>query len=99
MFREVLEYSPVSRETLFYNEDEIIVATKTDVTDLIERNKAMMAQTDERAPWAEWTHVAAIPAEVMEDLHRKGILRDNRAFNRWLNDNYNQAFRTRPGRI
>lgn len=99
MYREVLEYTPVSRETLYYNDEEVIVATTADLTDLVERNKAMYAQTDEHARYGEWTHVASIPPEIMDDWFRTGRIHDQRALRDWLNDNYNRAFRTRPGRV
>lgn len=99
MFREVLEYTPVSRETLYYNDEEVIVATETDVTDLVEAAKANYAQTDEHARYGELTHVGWVPQEILDDWMRTGAYRDQKFIRRWLNDNANLCFRTRPGRV
>lgn len=99
MLREVLEYTPVSRETIYYNEDEVVVASETDVKDLVETAKANYAQTDERAPWRDMTHVAWIPPEIMDEWFRTGAYRDQAFIRKWVNDNANQCFRTRPGRV
>jgi hypothetical protein len=82
----------------------LIIETSQDITPIIEQNKALYAQTDERARWGEWTRIGSIPMAVIQDLNKKGILRgfhvvDQKKFKAWLNDSENRFFRTRPGRI
>jgi len=56
--------------------------------------------TDERASWRGFQHrVAQLPLTILLDLYRRGILDDQKAFKRWLNDPDNRYFRTRPGRV
>lgn len=43
--------------------------------------------------------VASIPMALYADLKRKGIIDDEAAMKRWLNDSDNRHFRTRPGRV
>lgn len=47
----------------------------------------------------DWHHVAAVPNVVLHDLKKKGILDDQKAFKKWLNDRDNRVFRTKPGRV
>lgn len=85
-------------------EGGLVIETAQDISDLIERNKASYAQTDENARWGEWAHIGSLPLSVIQDLNRKGLLRgfyiiDQKKFKAWLNDPENRYFRTRPGRI
>ena len=71
-----------------------------DVGDITAANRALHAQTDERAGWKGDMHrVASIPLVIYFDLLQKGIAQDKGAMRRWLNDPENAHFRTRPGRI
>jgi hypothetical protein len=85
-------------------EGGLVIETAQDISDLIEQNKALYAQTDERTRWGEWTRIGSIPNSVIQDLNKQGILRgfhvvDQKKFKAWLNDPENRYFRTRPGRI
>jgi len=85
-------------------EGGILIETSQDVTEIVERNKARYAQTDERARWGEWSHIGELPMAVIHDLNTKRILRgfhvvDQKKFKDWLNHPDNRHFRSRPGRI
>jgi len=64
---------------------------------ILEENK----QTFNDAPsaWGDGQKVASIPIHIYWDLKKKGIIDDEVAFKRWLNDPDQRAFRTRPGTI
>jgi hypothetical protein len=90
-------------ERLFHwNEadESFVIETRQDVTDLVEVNKGIANQHDERTPWKGDMHrVASIPMSVYMDLQKRGIADDERALRRWLDDPDNRVFRTRPGRL
>lgn len=82
----------------------LLIETSQDVTEIVERNKARYAQTDERARWGEWSHIGELPMAVIHDLNAKGLMRgfhvvDQKKFKDWLNHSDNRHFRSRPGRI
>ena len=79
------------------DKDEAIIAKTQDVTAIIEANKAEFNAAPER--WGEFTKVGSIPMVVYYELERQGILQDQKALAKWLNDPDNLAFRTRPGTI
>lgn len=79
------------------DKDEAIIQKTQDVSGIIEANKAEFNAAPER--WGEWTKVGSIPLSVYYELERQGILGDQKAMAKWLNDPDNRAFRTRPGTI
>jgi hypothetical protein len=79
------------------DKDEAIIQKTQDVSSIIEANKAEFNAAPER--WGEWSKVGSIPLSVYYELERKGILQDQKALAKWLNDPDNRAFRTRPGTI
>ena len=81
------------------NEGGLILETVSDVEPLLEQNKALHADTDERAPFEEFTRVASIPLVVWEQWKKEGDVRDKAFLRKKLNDPDNRFFRTRPGRI
>lgn len=88
-------------------EGGIIVATKQDVSDIIEQNKREYNSFDERARWSDdpfGNKIASIPMTVIDDLNKQGIMRgfavlDDVRFAAFLNDPLNRAWRTRTGRV
>lgn len=85
-------------------EGGLVIKSETDVSAIIESNKAQYNSTDENARWGDWTKVASIPLAVFQELNEKGICRgfavvDQKAMKAWLNDPSNKYFRTRPGRV
>ena len=79
------------------DKDEAIIEKSQDITGIIEANKAEFNASPER--WGEFTKVGSIPMVVYYDLERRGILQDQKALAKWLNDPDNRAFRTRSGTI
>lgn len=77
------------------------IVAEQDCTALQETNRALYADTGERAPWGNtgFVRVASVPLVLWEELRRTGILDDRAAFMKWLNDPDNRHFRTRPGRL
>jgi len=87
---ETFHYDPAS--------DTFTIASKQDVTGLVEQNKA--EYNAEHGRHGEgFTKYASIPGNVYADLQWRGIADDERAFKAWLEDPDNRVFRTRPGRI
>jgi hypothetical protein len=79
------------------DKDEAIISKTQDVSGIIEANKAEFNSAPER--WGEFTKVGSIPMVVYYELERRGILQDQKALAKWLNDPDNRAFRTRSGTI
>lgn len=79
------------------DKDEAIIQKSQNVSGIIESNKTEFNAAPER--WGEFTKVGSIPLSVYYELERQGILHDQKALAKWLNDPDNRAFRTRPGTI
>jgi len=100
--RKIIDHDPVTGIShVFYydNEtDEATITAEQNVDDVVEENKQLY--NDAPTNWNDdWNRVAQIPMVVYWDLKRKGILDDQVALKRWLNDPENRFFRTRPGTI
>lgn len=74
-----------------------------DVEAILDANRAAYNQVDERARFGDkfnqYTHVARIPAVIVNQMMREGVWGDPQAMKKWLNDRDNAAFRTRPGNV
>lgn len=80
------------------NEGGFTIETESDVTQIVEENKADFNGTDERANWKKELHrVASIPMGLFLQMKAQGITTDQKAMKKWLNDSDNRFFRTRPG--
>jgi hypothetical protein len=87
----------------------LIIETKVDLSNFAELTKKAYNDNSGRTSWGDnpldpKNHIATIPAEVIGDLNKKGIMRgyhviDMPALKRWLNDPDNIVFRTRGGTI
>ena len=92
------------RTTYADNEGNLITKAESNLTPIIEANKASYNSIDERARWGNGQLVADIPFPIIEDLNRQGILRgfavmDQKRMKAWLNNPDNRFFRTRPGKV
>jgi len=78
-------------------DDNAIIVKEQDATGIAESNK----QAFDAAParWGDMTHVGRIPLTVYYELERQGILHDQVALRKWLNDPENIMWRTRPGNV
>lgn len=102
MESRLLDIDPLSGavETFHYDEAEDLfhIETVEDITPLIEHNKYLANCTP--AGWKGGMHrVATIPASVVTELRKQGILGDMERLRAWLNERDNLVFRTRPGRV
>jgi len=98
----ISENKGIGQQQIWHEDDEgnVTIQTVQDVTDIVEANKAVYNQIDERANWKGDMHrVGSIPMSIFYDLQRQGILQDEKRLKAWLNDPANQVFRTRPGRV
>lgn len=99
--KKLLDTDPITgiRHMFEYDEttDQATITAEQDVSNVIESNKRVY--NDANGKYGDWTRVASIPMVVYMDLKKKGILDDQVALKRWLNDPDNKYFRTRPGTI
>jgi hypothetical protein len=100
----LLRADPLTRfDHTLHEEDDgrFIFESRQDVQPLVERNRALYADTDHRARWGnEPMHwVGAIPPLIYADLQRQGIAADPEALKRWLMDPDHSAWLIRPGRL
>ena len=103
--KRVLDYDSATGITQWFHFDEITgdigLETKQDVTAIIEGTKGEFNPVGERAPWKGDVHkVASIPMSIYNELMKiTNNGKDQKAFNKWMNDPDNRVFRTRPGRV
>jgi hypothetical protein len=99
---QLIDFDPYAAiATIYHDLDDKTIGYESvqDATDIVEVNKAFMADTDEHARYGDMGRVAQIPTVVWFELVRKGIAQDEVALRKWLNDPDNRLFRTRPGRV
>jgi hypothetical protein len=84
-----------------YATGQTTIEETMDVEHMVDINKALHNEGDRvtRYRGKELVRVASLPLVVWEDLKRRGILDDTKAFKAWLNDPENRFFRTAPGRV
>ena len=102
MDRKLFNKDPVTGITEYFSyndsDDTFTIETEQDVSGIVGANKR--AYNDASKNWKGDMHkVASIPMNIYMDLQKRGIIDDEAAFKRWLNDPDNQYFRTRPGRV
>lgn len=80
--------------------DTVTLEDRQDVEANVEHAKRLFNNHDSRRDkWGDFTHVAHIPAIVLQELMITGKLRDQAYMKKWLNDPDNAVFRTRPGTV
>lgn len=105
--KRTLDYDPIKKlgqRMHFQPDGSFFIETLQDVEDIVELNKAQMAQADERKRWSDsgaGEHLARIPLSILYSEPLKTILDNNdmKAFRKWLDDPANIAFRSRPGSL
>lgn len=99
--KKVLDHDPVTGIShVFYYDDETDEATITaeqQLAPIIDENKELYNDAPTR--FGDTARVAQIPMVVYWDLQKRGILNDQVALKKWLNDPDNRFFRTRPGNV
>lgn len=103
MASHLLSWDPIARaQTIFHDEGagDYLIEERTDVTEVIEDNRARYAAIDERERYNELTRVASIPMDIWQrEFVTTGRDRDHKAIRRWLDDRDQLCFRTRPGKL
>ena len=103
--KRVLDYDPVTKIVQHYHHDEFTgdvgLETVQDVTAIIEYNKIIYNQFDERARWGSGPiKVATVPGIIHDKLLKlSNNGKDQKALNRWMDDPDNRVFKTRPGKL
>ena len=83
----------------------IIIETKQDITDILERNKALKEVDKARTGATKDLHlIGSIPFTAIDDLNKMGIMRgfaivDEPAFKRWLNHPNQDALKIYRGKV
>ena len=97
----ILSGDKITRKTEIWHDQAdggVVVETAQDVEPIMLQNKdEIKARRGFKGDGMH--HVARIPLSVYEDLKRKGIADDPKAFKRWLDNPDNRAWRTHPGRL
>lgn len=108
MTKRLFDYDPITGTKQWFHwndaDESFTIQTEQPVDALIEANKANFNEFSSGSDkWGEEighrTRVASIPMNVYLDLKKRGILQDEAALKRWLNDPDNAVFRTRPGNV
>ncbi|MFZ9767192.1 MAG: hypothetical protein ACO3C4_01710 [Candidatus Limnocylindrus sp.] len=103
MSRKLFSHDPLTGITKYWHydpdTDRAYIETVQDVQPLIDQNTALRNEVTRLDRWGDGKKVADIPLHIFWDLKTKGILDDQAALRRWLNDPSNVAFRTFPGRV
>ena len=99
--RKTLDFDPTPGISHFFHYDDVTdeatITAEQDVTAVIEANK--QAYNDAPDRHGDWSRVAQIPMVIYMDLKKAGIIDDQVAMKKWLNDPDNRFFRTRPGSV
>lgn len=100
--KKLIEQNPVTRtKTEFgsFADREFAVRERQDASEILKINKEQRKASDGRFNLDGMTHVARIPKVVWDDLVRRGIAYDDKAFKKWLDRRDIRGFRTHPGRL
>jgi hypothetical protein len=101
MSRRIFDVDPFTGTTSYWhydpNTDEAVIQKTQNVDALLDLNRRVFNDAPTR--YGDMTRVASIPLSIYADLKAKGVIDDEKAFKRWLNDPDNSAFRTRPGKV
>lgn len=99
--RRLFSHDPATGITRWFEydhtDDHFSIITEQDVDPIIEATKQDFNDAPQK--WGDMARVASIPMTIYYDLLRKGIIHDQAAMKRWLNDPDNRFFRTRPGTV
>lgn len=101
MTKRIFDTDPLTGITRYWHvksNGEYVIETVQEL-DVDESNTRARNSTDKRTKWGDMSRVASIPLSVFYDLKRQGIVDDQKAFKKWLNDPDNRVFRTREGTV
>lgn len=99
--RRVLAFDPATGSMQYVDYDEntdtFRVCDEIEAQPLIDLNKKFYNEAPTR--WRDGQVVGRVPMQLWQTLKSQGIIDDDKALRRWLNDSDNAGFRTRPGRV
>lgn len=88
------------KQKIKLEDDGFTFANEQECDPIIELNKAQMNDNPSgQSKEGFGKHVARIPLVLIQELERKGILKDKKEFRKWLNDPDNRFFRTSGGKL
>lgn len=105
--RRLFDHNPDTGLTEWFigTDEGFMIETVQDVKPFIEANKRSWNESEKHTKYGEWTRIASLPAVIVMELNKKGILRmdgsilDDKKYRDWLNDRDNLLFRTRAGKV
>lgn len=100
--KKVFSHDPMTGITKYWHDNQdgtVTIESDQDVKAIMEANQFGRKEADKHAKWGEMTRVASIPLTLYYELQKKGILDDQAAMKKWLNDPDNELFRTRKGKV
>ena len=100
--KRVFSHDPMTGITKYWHDNgdgTVTVESDQDVSGILRSNKEVRKEVDKHAKYGDMSRVASIPLSVYYDLKQKGILDDQVALRKWLNDPDNELFRTRKGKV
>lgn len=102
MEKRLFDYDPLTGITRWFHfdeaEDAFYIETEQDTQALVDQNRREANEAS--SGWSgDWHKVASIPLTIYMDLVKKGIVYDQEALKKWLNDPNNAYFRTKHGTV
>ena len=100
--KKVFSHDPMTGITKYWHDNQdgtVTIESDQDVAAIMDSNKTGRKDVDKHSKWGDMSRVASIPLTVYYDLKQKGILDDQVALRKWLNDPDNELFRTRKGKV
>lgn len=100
--KKLFSHDPLTGITKYWHDNEdgsVTVESDQDVSSIMGSNQTGRKEVDKHTKWGDMSRVASIPLTLYYDLKQKGILDDQAAMKKWLNDPDNELFRTRKGKV
>lgn len=102
MDKRLFDHDPLTGITRWFHfddaEDAFYIQTQQETQDIVDQNRRESNETS--SGWSgDWHKVASIPLTVFMQLQKQGIIDDQAALKRWLNDPDNAYFRTKHGNV
>ena len=100
--RRLFDVDPLTGTRTWFEADgageEYTLRTEQEVSPLLDLTK--YTYNNDGGSWrGDVHHVASLPNAVWFDLKQKGIIDDEKAFRKWLDDPANRFFRVKPGKL
>lgn len=102
MDKRLFDHDPLTGITRWFHfddaEDAFYIQTQQETQDIVDQNRRESNETS--SGWSgDWHKVASVPLTVFMQLQKQGIIDDQAALKRWLNDPDNAYFRTKHGNV